>query len=355
MRTTGKLLLIFGIIALVSAIAFGFTVAAFGVTNGDYSISLGGREIGDLFYGGSAMENILPGNAGILFRHDMTNINEDFEKNKEYRFSFGSDTIKDIAVSLASCDARIICSDAGTAEVIYKTGDMKVNFAAVLEDGKLTVTEKNGSWFNFGSFRSSDLTLTVPKQMYESVKLNLASGTIHSTDLTADSIDANAASGTMELGAFADDMTVQIASGKMVLDNCTDRRASSVKVEAASGKIEMNGFKADRTKVELASGKADLTGISGNVDCEAASGTINLSYAEWDGDLSVELLSGKVDVTLPAGSGIDVNYKRASGSMKTDLDGQSLSPDGNTSFKTGGDNVHSVDAHTLSGSINVHN
>ena len=81
-----------------------------------------------------------------------------------------------------------------------------------------------------------------------------------------------------------------------------------------------------------------------------------MTYAEWDDDLHIKLLSGKADVTLPAGSGVSTSLKRLSGSMNVDLDGASVKYTNSVSGAiTGGSNVHTVDGDIASGSINIHN
>ena len=84
MSRMGKWLLIFGILAIVSAIAFGFSVAAFGVTNGDYGISIMGIDLPvidglKIKIGGNSM-----GKAEILFRNNGTNYTYEFEKDKDF-------------------------------------------------------------------------------------------------------------------------------------------------------------------------------------------------------------------------------------------------------------------------------
>ena len=361
MSKSGKWLLILGLVAFLSAIAFGFTVAAYGVQNNDYSISIGGEKFNIYSLGGIGMGNFLPGNAGIHFIDSTdlavgaTRINEDFEANKEYSYSFDASRLDSIEISLASCKAEIICSDTDKADLRYVTGTSKVNFTAESDGNKLTVSERPGAWFNFGGINSSVLILSVPEKVYENIKLDLASGSIKSSGMTSGRLDANVASGKMELEAFAKDIRLDIASGKMIINNCTEDAADSVSIHTASGGVEMKGFRSENTNVDLASGSVNLNGISGKADVDLASGQVTLVYAEWNDDLSIDLASGKVDVTLPGGSGADTKFKRASGSMKMDLDGQSVSLKGESSMTVGGANVHKVDASTLSGNITIHN
>gem|GEM_PF-1617907 len=361
MSKLGKALLIFGLIAFTGAVLFGISVAAFGVKNADYGISIGNTNIPFFNIGGFNMSAFIPGDAGIHFvdgtdfNGGATRINEDFETNREYTYTFDASQLTSVEIGLASCKAGIVCSESSKAEIRYTTGTMKVNFSAVMSNDTLTITEKPGSWFNLGGFKSSELTLSLPKKQYESLKLDLASGSINGSDLTADSLKAEVASGSVELGVFADNIDCDIASGKMILTNCTDKTANGIDIDAASGSVTMNGFKADSTNIDLASGSVTLGGISGTVDADLASGKVTLVYAEWNDDLNINLMSGKADVTLPEGSGADVNFEKASGSINISLDGENVSLSKNGSATVGGSNVQNVKAHTMSGSISIHN
>ena len=154
MKHSGKLLLIFGAVALIGAILFGITVAAFGVTDGNYNVTIGDNDL--LKLGGINMGSIFSGDIGIHWYDGMTRISEEFEKGKEYKYKMNAADLTGINISLASCKAGIACAVIDEVWITYKTGDTKVDFTAELRDGVLTVSEKTGSWFNFGNFRSSE-------------------------------------------------------------------------------------------------------------------------------------------------------------------------------------------------------
>lgn len=353
MGATGKWLLILGIIALLSAIAFGFSIAAYGVKDGNYGITMFGKNLMEgVNLGGSSMVN-----AEILFREGQTNVKYDFERSKDYSGSFDAEDLSDIKLELASCHADIKCSDTDKVNITYTTGSTPTNFVAELNDGILTISEKMQiGLFSFGSGVHSDLVLEVPETVYNSVNVVLASGKVLSDKIISDKFNANVASGSVEMGMYAEDMDINVASGKIIFTNCTDKEVDDIKLNAASGSIEMNGFAAEDTKISIASGSVLLNGISGKVVGELASGKLILNYSKWNDDLDIKLLSGKCDATLPAGSGANVSLQRLSGNMSIDLDGNTTKLTGNTNDVTlGGSNVHKVNGDIASGSINIHN
>lgn len=353
MSKMGKWLLIFGIIAFVSAIAFGISVAAFGVRNNDWGVNVFGINIpaygiGEI--GGNSM-----GKAEIIFDNNGSATTQAFEKSKEYTATFSAEGLNDIRISLASCHADITCSDTDKVNIIYKTGSTKEGFTAQLKDGILDISEDLVlNIFNFGTDHS-ELRLEIPDTLYNSVKLELASGKIASSGITSDSFLANVASGSVEMPMFADNIKLNLASGKITLTDRTGDAAGNIKVDVASGTVNMSGFRADNTDVNVASGKVVLDGISGNVTGDLASGKLDMTFAEWNGDMSIKLLSGAADVTLPAGSGVNASLKPLSGSMEINLDGQNVKLKESTNATVGGSNVHNVKGDIASGSIKIHN
>ncbi len=353
MRKAGKWLLIFGIIAFVSAVAFGWSVVALGVQNDNYGITIAGHDIsslGKFNFGGFNM-----GKAGIKFNDNNTVITYDFEKNKEFSGAMDATGLSDIKLELASCKAKITCADTDKVSVTYTSTSTPVEFEAKVKDGVLTISEKLATLFNFNMSSGSDLNVTVPKTLYNSIDVDMASGKITSDALTTDTFTANVASGSLEMGIYSETVDVNLASGKVILTNSTDSVCNNIKLDVASGSIEMTGYKADNIKASIASGGITLNGISGKVKGDLASGKLVLTYAEWNDDLDIHLLSGKCDVTLPAGSGVNASLSKLSGGMSIELDGQSAKLDGNSNLTLGGSNVHNVKGDVASGNISIHN
>ncbi len=348
MSRMGKWLLIFGIIALVSAIAFGVSVAALGVADNNYSINLNGTNIN--FLGGLSM-----GKASIYISDGENVITKDFEENKIYSAEMDGTQINDISIGLASCHANVVCTDTDTLTVKYTTGTRPLNFTAEIKNGKLIISEKLSSWFSFGAGKASELELGLPKKLYDHTDISLASGELKSADLTSDDLSLNVASGNTDLGIYAGKMTISVASGSVRLTNCSGGACKDLNLSVASGNLTMNGFGSGDTKISIASGKIILDGISGSVDSSIMSGHLALIYSEWNGDLDIDIASGKTDVTLPAGSGIDLDFERASGSCSIELDSDSTKLNKNTSAVFGGSNVHKVSVSEASGSTVFHN
>ena len=357
MSKMGKWLLIFGIAALVSIIAFALTVAALGVKDNNYSVSIGDVELpftdgGVIHLGG--VNNM--GKSEILFINNGTNYHFDFERNNDYNIDFDPTELSDIKISLLSCRADVKCTDTDRVKLSYRSGNRPLRFVAEMKDGVLDISENlTVSLFSFGSYQNSEMILELPESVYSLLDLNLASGTIAANGIKTDKLNANLASGNLDLTLYAESIKINTASGKAFVTNLTDEPAGNIDVDVASGTVEIRGFGADNTTASLASGKVYIDTLTGKVKGEVMSGTLTLVYSEWNDDLKLNLASGKVDVTLPEGSGANIDYEHMSGKTEIDLDGRSATLSKNASITAGGSNVHNVSIETASGTVKIHN
>ena len=346
MSKLGKLLLIFGIIALISAVAFGVSVAAFGAADGNYGISFWGGNIPFLRFGGKPE---------VQFRNGDTVYTFDFESGRTYDQTFDAAALTDISIEVASAHSVITCSETDKAYVKYTAGDMSMRFTAEMKNGKFSVLEHSTGFFSFGSFRPAELEIRLPEKLYNDVAVAVASGSFSADGLTSDKMEVSLASGSLDMNVYARTLTYSAASGEGKLTNCTDKTSDKLKISTASGSQTLNGFRPASTKVDIASGRVTMSDVSGSIDVNIASGKVELDYAEWNGDLDIDLMSGKADRTLPAGSGIDLDFDRASGGMDISLDGDSVSLSKDAGGSYGGSNIHKAEIDVASGHVSIHN
>ena len=84
------------------------------------------------------------------------------------------------------------------------------------------------------------------------------------------------------------------------------------------------------------------------------SGTVEVSYAEWNGDLDISAISGSVNLSLPKDSGLDISFGGISGTLKTDLGnerGSFTTLGKGTSGEFGGENKHKLTVNLTSGVV----
>lgn len=279
-----------------------------------------------------------------------------FNAEEEERAYFGGNDILRVEVRIASARARIVTADTYTAEVFYRAGRSGIRFSARVENGTLFVKE-TAEFTSSPIGKASELTVTLPRREYEAITIALASGRVQTEWLRGKRFTGEIKSGSAAFGLFAEEISVTVRSGSMELNNCgVNRKARLLKLESFSGQSAVRGFFTERFELEQKSGVFTVEGISGKGDVRVKSGLVTVGYAEWDNDLSADVTSGNLKVTLPQGSGAYLNANVTSGSVSVGLDGETAKfGRGNSSVRIGGANLHRIDAGVTSGLIRIEN
>ena len=265
-------------------------------------------------------------------------------------------------VEIISLGAKItVLSAEGTALTAeYDNPNSKPQLCAVLCGKKLTLKEKLGLQ-SFFSKPAEHYTLTVilPKKLYKQLKINTASGgvQINDSDVTAEKLSLSSASGEINISAFFDNVKVNTASGSITLVNpLDDKTAQSVDISAASGNILLENYRSERFSINSISGKTVYTGAAGTGNIHVTSGDIGVEYAQWNDDLKIGAVSGKVHITLPKDSGAKIKFDGVSGTVKTDLNGTAgefMNLGKGTDGEFGGENKHNITINLVSGAITI--
>lgn len=327
-----KALIISSIIFVVSLIAFGVSVAVTGVTEGRIAVALGNYE------------------------------KEKDGYSKEYTFT---EKFTDIDIDSFVGDVIVSVEDVEAAAVYYQCYSA-FDFNAEIKNGKLLIKESGRFILNILNWdfddNESTIEIVLPAKDYGNVKIESESGDLEITNLICDSFESITLSGDTEYSIFADEIIVRTTSGCVNIENCTDRKADFLRVSSVSGDHSVTGFKTKKYDLYTTSGTVDVYGLSGEGVLNLTSGEINVEFAEWDGDMKVDAVSGEIDVTLPEESGVIVELDAVSGGVDVELyteeeDGVTdsrISANG-TSGIIGGKNVNRVDVDLVSGEVSIHN
>lgn len=264
-------------------------------------------------------------------------------------------------VEVSSLGAKIIVStydrDVITAE--YENPSDKPELVAVLCGKRLTLKETPTlKIFSQKPAEGYQITVKLPKKTYKRLCVNTASGgaELSDEDLTAQQLSLNTASGNIKISAFFENVKIKSASGSVELKNPAQTPAKSLKIAAASGSINVCGYKSESFSISSVSGKTTVSGASGLGEIHVTSGTVDVNYSEWDNDLKISAVSGNVNVTLPQDSGADIRFDGVSGTVRTDLGNSSggfilLGRGTNGSF--GGGNRHALSVNLVSGTVSI--
>jgi DUF4097 and DUF4098 domain-containing protein YvlB len=219
---------------------------------------------------------------------------------------------------------------------------------------------------------SISYVITVPRQTHVDGKS--ASGSLKLRDLTGN-VNAHAASGSVEATRIQGAVRLHSASGSVQCDNV---RAGDVDLDAASGSVRLsNASEVGTCRAHSASGSVRLEHVqAGSINANSASGSVtaddincsNLKATSSSGHVSVAFSptapdsvavdlgasSGGIDVTLPPGFAGRVDLSANSGSVRIDRP-VTIQGEINRRHITGviGSGSGSLSAHTSSGSINV--
>lgn len=286
-----------------------------------------------------------------------------------YTFSNEIDTVE---VSSLGAKIIVIPQEREDIYVEYDNPKNTPEFCAVLSGKTLTLKE-SFSFSIFGSKPAEGYTITVflPLRTFENIRIKTASGGVEVGEVSAENFTLNTASGNNSINAFFNNVKLQSASGNITLTNplannrdvvSLDKEgtpvytAQSLSVCTVSGNAAVSGYRTELFTVHSVSGKTAIDGISGRGQVSVTSGSVDISYAEWNNDLSVSLISGNVKVTLPENSGIALTVNGVSGSVRTDLGqakGSFMNLGKGTSGDFGGENKHKLDASLTSGMVTV--
>ena len=261
-------------------------------------------------------------------------------------------------VSVCSLGAKVVVEtkDGEGITVEYDNPEDKPEIQAVLCGKKLTVKETPTLKF-FASKPSENyqITMKLPKKQFAVLEINTSSGGVEISDtaVSAEKFRLNTASGNISVNAFFNDVNVKSASGNVSVTNPTAAAADIFMVGAASGNITAD-YKAAKYSISSVSGKTEFFGAEGEGSISVTSGTVNVGYSEWSGDLKIKAVSGNVKVSLPENSGANLSFDAVSGSVRTDLGGEQgkfINLGKGTNGEFGGENKHLVEINLVSGSV----
>lgn len=153
-------------------------------------------------------------------------------------------------------------------------------------------------------------------QVNETLSVATASGSIQIENCTCSSLITETASGDMR--AYDSEVRGLVqsdaASGCVSMQNCTAERLES---DTSSGVVDFAG-KLKEADVDTSSGAVSLAGLGEGsmAEVETASGGVTIQFDGKPKSINVDAVSGDIKLILPQGTGLDLDYETASGSLK---------------------------------------
>ena len=222
----------------------------------------------------------------------------------------------------------------------------------------LNVKEKGGfSFFSLITLASvpTKIEISLPESYRDNRKLENADITVASGSLSGDmphtgkSTKIKLYSGKIISSVAAKNFDINVSSGKAEISSRT-HEYKNVNVSALSGMIVLDGFVSEKSYYDLTSGKIISSNAGGELSTNVTSGSLTVGCGEKVTGVSSKVASGKAHISVPVGTGAQISYSVASGSVKVALDGRSerLTGSGNVSY---GNADTRVDVTVASGSF----
>ncbi|MDE6031986.1 MAG: DUF4097 domain-containing protein [Oscillospiraceae bacterium] len=230
-----------------------------------------------------------------------------------------SESYSDIRLDIGACNVTIAPGQEGDNTTYFSAnrvdGDMVDIYTEVSGDTLVVTVDNSFKFINFGIdfdrlfeaistgegfeniFGGSRLDIVVPPQVYDSLEVNMGSGSV-------EIVDINAASNNLYLG-----------SGSLSFFNQNDFTSDSLEIDVGSGYIQAYGAKTREYSVDINSGRCEITGLSGDGDLTINSGNGVIGFDSFDGNCDVSMNSGGLDIYVPSNSSMRIDADVNSGSV----------------------------------------
>lgn len=211
----------------------------------------------------------------------------------------GDDTTYFNAARVDNDNANIYTEVSGDTLVVNIVNSFQhVNFGFEYLD-RLFEAIRTGEGFE-NIFGGSRLDIVVPPQVYDSLEVNMGSGSV-------EIVDINAASNNFYLG-----------SGRLSFNNGNDFTSDYMGIQVGSGYIQAQGAKTREYNVDINSGKCEIFGLSGDGALIINSGNGIVSFDALDGNSDVSVHSGRLDIYVPSDASMRINTDINTGSVYID-------------------------------------
>lgn len=237
--------------------------------------------------------------------------------------------------SVSAEGIRDICVDWAAGTITVTPGDVEeITFTeSALSDSKYQmVWSQSGSKLNIQFCRDA---VSFGVHLGESIKKDLVITVPR--DWHGDSLEVNAASARL----YAQDLTLR-----------------EVELDTASGKCQFENCAVGSLDIDTASGDVDFTGSLTELDCDAASASFRGVLSNVPSRMSMDSMSGDLDITLPEDAGFTVDMDAMSSKFSSDFpttskNGSHICGDGRCRISVSamsGDVLIRKSAHSASGS-----
>lgn len=322
MKAIKVLFAIFMPLFICLIIAFGISVAVFGVHNNNNNVEMA---------------------EGVVLSGD--------EKTIELGESFN-----DISIDIGAYDVTLKKTSETKTTIKYKTRDGQ-NLTAKVDGDELVIKQDFENFmglFSFGWFTDigAYVEITVPDKIYEEVKLNFNAGKATVTDLESEKLSLHVGAGEVNVNAFANEIEVGVGAGTVNLTNFTEKKCEKLDVDVSAGELNIKGYETNEFDIDVSAGSADISDLTGRGSVGVSAGGATLDMKQLNGDIEVTVSAGQANIMIPSDSSVIIEADVSAGDVRTDLGGSNEHLD-DDSKRTFGSGQYRIEADTSAGNVNI--
>lgn len=184
----------------------------------------------------------------------------------------------------------------GTASEMSRAPKLETSLNGDVLDISIKYPNQITSILNFNL--NTKLDLYIPENYKKSIDIETVSGGINIDKLQADNFNASTTSGDISINSIV---------------------ANSTDFSSVSGSLKIKTLSSKTNEFETTSGDIKIEAITGDIKADSVSGSIWLSYSEFNNEVEAETISGDVDLTLPQSSEFKVDFSSTSGELDNDF------------------------------------
>ena len=244
---------------------------------------------------------------------------------------------KNITIDISSVETLIVPEDRDDVRAELKgKGTVKVDQHG--DDIEVAVQRKGFFWFNWFEKDKTTLTVYIPEDYENSMKIVLGSGEVV---FKGHSIDS-----PMKLKNLA----IDIGSGSMVLENLD---VETFEHQSSSGEVDINSIAAGSGSFEVSSGSVHVQNYSGSLEADVSSGELEIQMESLTDDINLNVSSGNIELDLPDDADFTLNGKMSSGDLSSDLTLENKEESDNRLSGKHGSGKYEINADVSSGDIEI--
>ncbi len=230
-----------------------------------------------------------------------------------------SQGLKGVDVQVVNGDVDILLDDNPEAEIVLD-GDVENLEIRVSDDGVLSIRQGNtatSSFFFLRGLAAADVKLTLPRRFWDFVQISTVNGDVDvEVGLAVGQLSVRTASGDARISdADCQELIFKSASGDL---DGSSLKSGSIQAETASGDIQMTGVFGS-VRIITASGDVDLDGCAQSLRCGSASGEIGVCLEQTPEKLDVSSKSGDCEIVIPDGEGFTLQFSTVSGDLDSEF------------------------------------